>query len=213
MPRIARKDIGTSFFHVLVQGINKSYIFNNKEEIVTYLDIINRYKEKNEVKIEAYCIMNNHAHLLIKTDEIRELSSFMHVVNTTYAIYYNKKYKRVGYVFRDRYRAEGIYTERQLYYCIEYIHNNPVKAGICKTQKEYEFSSAKEKRESREKDEKINMNFLEIEEDKEKNIEEIIKNFLKEEKIKEDELIKNKEKLIELLKILKIENKTNAEKV
>ena len=157
--------------------------------------------------------MNNHAHLLIKTDEIRELSSFMHVVNTTYAIYYNKKYKRVGYVFRDRYRAEGIYTERQLYYCIEYIHNNPVKAGICKTQKEYEFSSAKEKRESKEKDEKINMNFLEIEEDKEKNIEEIIKNFLKEEKIKEDELIKNKEKLIELLKILKIENKLSFRKI
>ena len=51
-----------------------SLFVNNKEEIVTYLDIINRYKEKNEVKIEAYCIMNNHAHLLIKTDEIRELS-------------------------------------------------------------------------------------------------------------------------------------------
>ena len=213
MPRIARKNMGTSFFHVLVQGINKSYIFNKKEDIITYLDIIKRYKEKNEIKVEAYCIMNNHAHLLINADRINELSSFMHGVNTTYAIYYNKKYKRVGYVFRDRYKSECIYTDTQLYYCIEYIHNNPVKAGICKTQQEYAFSSAREIKNNRIKGEKLNINFLEIDEEKEQRLEEIIKLFLKEENIREEEIIKNKEKLSKLLRILKTDNKISFRKI
>ena len=213
MPRIARKNISTSFFHVLVQGINKSYIFDKREDIMSYLEIINKYKERKQIRIKAYCIMNNHAHLLINTENIDELSAFMHDVNTTYAVYYNKKYKRVGYVFRDRYKAEGIYTDRQLYYCIEYIHNNPVKAGICKTKEEYEFSSAREIKSNKGKEEEINMNFLEIDEDKEQMIEEIIKVFLKEENLREEDLIKNKDKLSKLLKILKTNNKISFRKI
>ena len=57
---------------------------------------------------------------------------------------FNKKYKRVGYVFRDRYKAEGIYTENHLYSCIKYIHNNPVKANLCMLMKEYKYSSYNE---------------------------------------------------------------------
>ena len=68
----------------------------------------------------------------------------MHKVNTLYAIYFNKKYNRVGYVFRDRYKSQAIYSEKQLYTCINYIHYNPVKAGICKIASEYEYSSYNE---------------------------------------------------------------------
>ena len=62
----------------------------------------------------------------------------MHCLNTRYGLYYNKKHKRIGYVFRDRYKAEGIYSEEQLYNCIKYIYDNPVKAGVCNKAEEYE---------------------------------------------------------------------------
>ena len=67
----------------------------------------------------------------------------MQSINTRYGKYYNKKSNRVGYVFRDRYKAEGIYSEKHLYNCIKYIYDNPVKAGICDKAAEYPYSNYK----------------------------------------------------------------------
>lgn len=141
MPRKARKNLKMSFLHVMTQGINKEYIFNTECEIKKYLELLEQNSKKFNIKIIAYCIMNNHAHLLVYTEQIKDISEFMRRVNTIYAMYYNKKKNRCGYVFRNRYRAEEIYTEKHLISCINYIHNNPVKAGICKEKKNYKYSS------------------------------------------------------------------------
>ena len=68
--------------------------------------------EKYNIKIIAYCIMNNHTHMLLETTDLKNLSKYMQSLNTRYGKYYNKKYNRVGYVFRDRYKAEGIYSAK-----------------------------------------------------------------------------------------------------
>ena len=110
MPRFPRSYIKTSFFHVMVQGINKSYIFEEPENIKYYISTMHKLSKEQEIEIIAYCIMNNHAHMLIKTEQLKELSKYMQRLNTRYGKYYNKKHNRVGYVFRDRYKSEGIYT-------------------------------------------------------------------------------------------------------
>jgi len=143
MPRVPREYLNTEYFHVITQGINRSYIFDSTEDIKYYIKNMYDIKDKYNIEIIAYCIMNNHAHILIKCEEIKRLSEYMHNLNTRYGCYYNKKYKRVGYVFRDRYKAEGIYTERHLYSCIKYIYDNPVKAGICNKPEEYLYSNYK----------------------------------------------------------------------
>ena len=199
-----RSYIKTSFFHVLVQGHNKGYIFDNEVDIRKYIELIEKYQKDNNIKIVAYCIMNNHAHLLLNTEIIADLSNYMHKVNGVYGTYYNKKYKYTGYVFRDRYKSEGIYSEEHLYNCINYIHNNPVKAGICRNSAEYEFSTARKITSNFECNE--DENFLEIEEDKEQHKLNIIEEFFRLENITKAELIKNKQKLRQLLVILKIEN-------
>ncbi len=106
-----------------------------------YSNLLYKYLKKFDVKIIAYCIMNNHAHLLIYVEQVNALSEFMRAVNTTYALYYNKKYKKVGYVFRNRYKTEPIYNEKYLINCIHYIHDNPIKANICKVRQQYKYSS------------------------------------------------------------------------
>lgn len=73
MPRIARKDLNTPFLHVMVQGVNKEYIFNKSEYIERYLKIIKKNNEKYKVTILAYCIMNNHAHFLMHAENIEKL--------------------------------------------------------------------------------------------------------------------------------------------
>ncbi len=141
MPRKARKDIFSKFLHIMVQGINKEYIFNKEEEIKKYFKFLSESTKEFNVKIVAYCIMNNHVHLLVFCKNIEEISKFMKNTNTKYGIYYNKTHDRCGYVFRNRYRAEETYTQAHLLSCINYIHNNPVKAGMCKNKWDYNFSS------------------------------------------------------------------------
>lgn len=199
MPRFPRNYLKTSFFHVMSQGINKNFIFEDSIDIKFYIKNMYEIKDKYNVKIIAYCIMNNHVHMLLETAGVENLSKYMHCLNTRFGQYYNKKYKRVGYVFRDRYKAEGIYSEKQLYNCIKYIYDNPVKAEICKKPEEYEFSNYK----------KIDFiddeeyAFIDVEEDKEIICEKLVKEFLNKKKMKMEEVRENKEELKKLIKILK----------
>ena len=141
MPRIARRDSISCFYHVIVQGINREYIFNTDFNIKKYKELIIKKIDKSNIEILAYCIMNNHAHFLIYCKNIEDLSKYMQKLNTSYSRFYNKINKRVGYVFRDRYLSQSILNENQLYNCINYIHNNPVKAGIINNASKYEYSS------------------------------------------------------------------------
>lgn len=141
MARVCKKNINTSFFHIMVQGNNKEYIFNSVKDINQYMKIMKDTKEKIDITILAYCIMNNHAHILFHEENVKNLIKYMYRVNMLYAKYYNKEHKRVGYVFRDRYKTQPIYSEKHLISCVRYIHNNPVKANICKRPYEYKYSS------------------------------------------------------------------------
>ena len=72
MSRIPRNYIKTSFFHVITQGINKSYIFERTEDTKYYIKIMYQLTKEQKIKIIGYCIMSNHAHMLIETEEINE---------------------------------------------------------------------------------------------------------------------------------------------
>ena len=175
MPRFSRNSVKSKYFHVMTQGINKSYIFNDEQNIKYYIKLMYELKKDYFIKIISYCIMNNHAHILMQIKEIKDMSKYMHRLNCIYAKYYNKKYNRVGYVFRDRYKAEAIHNEEHFYNCIKYIYDNPVKAGICNKAEEYPYSNYKH----------INIEnvnkyaFIDIEEELERNYKDYIKEFLK----------------------------------
>lgn len=141
MSRIPRSVLKSSFFHIIVQGINKEYIFSQDEYIKKYLYFMKQKLNASSVKLIAFCIMHNHAHILVYCDDISEISSLMRSINTAYALYYNKQNGRVGYVFRDRFISEPIYNEKYLLNCIAYIYNNPVKANIVNHPSKYQYSS------------------------------------------------------------------------
>ena len=144
MPRKARKEINSKFLHVMIQGINREYIFNNDKDIKVFLKFVKEKIKEFDLSIIAYCVMNNHAHFLIYTENINLVSKLMKMVNTSYAIYYNKNKERCGYVFRDRFKSEEILSQKHIVSCIHYIHNNPVKAKMCLSQSEYKYSSYNE---------------------------------------------------------------------
>lgn len=203
MPRFPRNYTETSFFHIITQGINKSFIFNNEEDIKYYIKTMYNLTEEQKIKIIGYCIMSNHAHMLIQADNLKELSKYMQRLNTRYGIYYNKRYNRVGYVFRDRYLSEGIYNEKYFYNCLKYIFNNPVKAGICKNPKDYKYSNCKHVNIDFDNSEDIDYTFLDINQDNKTEVKYTINNFLAKNNIIMDELKENHDKLKVLTSILK----------
>ena len=144
MPRVARKNLESNYIHLITQGINKECIFEKDFCKLEYLKIIKEKLKDYKIEILAYCILDNHAHFLMHYEKVKNLSKFMHKVNTSYAIKYNLINNRKGYVFRDRYFSQSIISETQLINCMVYIHNNPVKANICTAFSEYRFSSYKE---------------------------------------------------------------------
>ena len=141
MARISRAQMDALYYHVMVQGIGKEYIFDEKCLKAKYKELILKKSKILGIHVVAYCIMDNHVHLLFKVEYNDMLSKLMSQVNTSYGKFYNKHKKRVGYVFRDRYRAEPIYNKNHLQNCIRYIHENPVKAKIVSKCEDYSFSS------------------------------------------------------------------------
>lgn len=141
MPRRARRDVNSNFSHVMVQGIEKKYIFHTDFYKNKFYKIMLDKVIDGQMYIVAYCIMGNHAHILLNTQNVNVLSKYMKSVDTAFAKFYNESENRVGYLFRDRFRSEPINTEQQLYNCIAYIHNNPVKANLVSKPDEYIYSS------------------------------------------------------------------------
>lgn len=129
MPRLARERSSTGIYHVMLRGINRQVIFIDVEDRVRFLETVARYKKETGFELFAYCLIDNHIHLLIKENQT-ELPAVMRKIATSYANYFNCKHGRSGHLFQDRYKSEAVEDESYFYTVIRYIHQNPVKAGI-----------------------------------------------------------------------------------
>jgi len=152
MPRQARIDYPGAFHHVIVRGIQEKYIFKeeyDKKELYTRLKNI---LEKSNLQIYAWSIMSNHFHLAIQTGKT-SLSEFMRQLLTGYAINYNKRHKRLGYIFQNRYKSIVCDKEEYLLSLIRYIHLNPVKAKVINFEqlKTYQWTGHNELMDGKEK--------------------------------------------------------------
>jgi REP element-mobilizing transposase RayT/biotin operon repressor len=140
LPRQRRKIGLSKIYHIIARGNERKDIFLDDEDKSKFIQIITNKKKKNEYIIYAYCLMNNHLHLLLKEEE-DNISRIMRRINTAYAYYFNKKYNRVGHVFQDRFKSEPVENDRYLISLIQYIHNNPVKAKTVNQPHQYKWSS------------------------------------------------------------------------
>ena len=130
MPRRMRQLSNSGYMHLIIRGVAQQILFEDREDYQFFLSLLERFCQETEIKMIAYCLMDNHVHLLI-LDRNRNTSLFMKKLEVTYAKYYNEKYERAGHLFQNRYHNINIDNERSLLAVFRYILNNPVKAGIC----------------------------------------------------------------------------------
>ena len=138
MPRAARKRSQTGIYHVMLRGINKQNIFEDEEDYSKFVQVLEHCKDISEYKIYAYCLMGNHLHLLIHVQK-EGLEQIFKRIGASYVYWFNWKYKRSGHLFQDRYKSEPVEDDSYFLTVLRYIHQNPVKAKMCKKVDEYKW--------------------------------------------------------------------------
>lgn len=140
MARQARIISKTGYYHIIMRGNNKDFIFQSEDDKVFFKEILFSQQDEGLISIAAWCLMDNHVHLLLKA-ELVELSLALKRANIRFAVRYHKKHNSVGHVFQDRFKSEPIETEEYLMLVTRYIHNNPVKAKMVENAADYKWSS------------------------------------------------------------------------
>lgn len=140
MSRKPRLEFNGAIYHVFQRGNNKESIFNEPIEKGYFLKQIKEYMRVYKFELFGYVMMDNHYHLIIKTNDIA-LNKIMHSINNAYRRFYNHRHERTGHVFEERYNSKLVEDDAYLIWLLRYIHRNPVRACICNDVSQYKWSS------------------------------------------------------------------------
>jgi len=164
MAREARKVAETGVYHTIIRGVNKQQIFECSNDYQRFIEILQRvcgvdnspkpgtpipYDEPagfveipvRQCYIYAWCLMSNHVHLLLKTVDNVEIGEAMKSITSSYALYYNKKYERVGHLFQERFLSQPVDNWDYFVTLLRYIHQNPIKGFVIEKLSEYRWCS------------------------------------------------------------------------
>ena len=128
MARKLRVQFEGAIYHVTIRGVERRTIFNDEADRERFLERLREAVEEYGVRLYLFCLMTNHAHLLIETPR-GNLSAFMHKLQTAYTVYYNLRHKRVGHLMQGRFGAKPVEGDEYLLALSRYIHLNPVFVG------------------------------------------------------------------------------------
>ena len=138
------------YYHVYSRGVAKQPVFHDAQDYGYFISLLKRYLSNEpaiskarvkypwygqRLELLAFCLMPNHIHLLVYQHDEKAMPELLRSLMTSYSMYFNKRYDRVGPVFQGRYRASRIASDNYLDHISRYIHLNP------KDWRKYEYSS------------------------------------------------------------------------
>lgn len=143
MPRIARVCAINYPHHITQRGNNRETVFFEDEDKEFYLKTLNRYSQQWRFEIWAYCLMTNHIHILAVPKKVESLARGIGGTNLVFTQYINRKYKRSGRLWQNRFFSTIVEKEPYLWAVSRYIERNPVRANLVERPEDYDWSSAK----------------------------------------------------------------------
>lgn len=141
--RRARVSYAGSYHHVMNRGIQGEEIFPDDRAKVYFLKIMSEKKQDLKIRVFAYCLMDNHYHLILQNTS-GKLSEFFKQLNGQFAVYYRQREGGRGYVFQNRFKSTLIQEDRYLKMVILYVLLNPVRGGVVQFPWQYKWSSIDE---------------------------------------------------------------------
>lgn len=143
MPRISRIIAPGYPHHITQRGNNRTAVFFDDEDRKTYLSLLTGYARKHDLKIWAYCLMNNHVHLLAVPGTEISLARGIGLTNQVYTQYLNRKLGQSGRIWQNRFFSCVVENNQYLWAVARYIERNPLKVGLAQTAEDYPWSSAR----------------------------------------------------------------------
>ena len=134
MPRKARIDAPGALHHVIVRGIERGKIFRSDYDRKNFLNRLGKLIPETQTDCFAWALIPNHVHLLLRTGLV-PISVLMRRLLTGYAVWFNKKYRRHGQLFQNRYKSILCQEDPYLKELVRYIHLNPLRAGLVEDMK------------------------------------------------------------------------------
>ena len=129
MPRQARIDAPGAVQHIIIRGIERRPIFADDTDRDRFTDRLGLELARSSTRCYAWALMPNHGHLLLRTGKI-SLSTVMRRLLTSYAVTFNRRHKRHGHLFRNRYKSILCQEDPYMLELVRYIHLNPLRAGL-----------------------------------------------------------------------------------
>ncbi len=143
MPRKARRKSLSGLYHIMLRGSNRQTIFERDDDKYRFLSTLKNYSDASKFSLCGYCLMDNHVHLLMQELE-DDISTAIKRISSSYVFWYNKRYERCGHLFQERFKSEVVEGDNYVRTVLRYIHQNPVKANLCKNVADYEWTSYNE---------------------------------------------------------------------
>lgn len=140
MTRQQRIKSKSGYYHIMLRGNERKNIFLDNEDKLRFIETMKQKKFGNRFYLHAFCLMDNHIHLMI-SEGTEDIAKVIKRIAVSYVFYFNKKYKRVGHLFQDRFRSEIMDEDGYILSLARYIHQNPVKANMAKSPEDYKWSS------------------------------------------------------------------------
>lgn len=140
MTRPLRITYPGAVYHIINRGCRKDKIFRRLKDREEFLARLQAAAEKYKAVVHAYCLMDNHYHLLVETPQ-GDISSLMQLFQTSYANWFRAKYNLIGPLFQSRYKSVLVEDESYLVTLSAYIHLNPVRAKMVESAEVYQWSS------------------------------------------------------------------------
>lgn len=132
MPSTARQRSDSDIYHVMARGVGKCIIYEDDADRRAFLGILEKERTEQRVTIHAWCLMDNHYHLLLQGD-LADISKMMKRLNSAYAMAFNHRHGRFGHLFQGRFGSVPVESDEQFLTELRYIHQNPVKENMCPT--------------------------------------------------------------------------------
>ena len=131
MPRKARIDAPGALHHVIIRGIERKAIFKDRDDRTTFVERLDTILSETDTPCYAWVLMHNHVHLLLKTG-LTPIATIMRRLLTGYAQQFNRRHRRHGHLFQNRYKSFLCQEDAYLLELVRYIHLNPLRANVVK---------------------------------------------------------------------------------
>jgi putative transposase len=141
MPRVPRSQLADGVFHATARAVFGSNLFDDDLDRLDFLHLLRTTAARFDWRCHAHCLMGTHYHLVLSSSRER-LSDGMRRLNGAYARRFNKRHGRRGHLFDERFASFAIDDERHLEAAVEYVLQNPVRAGLCADAREWPWTAA-----------------------------------------------------------------------